>query len=324
MLDTEVRSVITIPPETAPAVALALSALVFAIAWLGTAVACWRSDRQRRHLPAQAGASASALARVLAGQRRAAILSLTVALTAGSTALIAVGAPTLQAELDMKGLAVIGLIAMSALCLTVAVRRWPRESKAMNDALSRKQVGARLESMCLNGQRLFHDVIPGKGGSIPHVLTTTSGVYAIYTVPHRFNGTDASVQDRDTLLFSTSNAIVDLRAVRSRSAQLQHWIGQMDGVKCRIRSVVAVNRWPADNSTPADILIVNPADVVMLQGWRDSREALMDDELGKIRTTLSAAVSPRFQTWATYRKDALVRRTKRQAASSGSATAANA
>ena len=71
-------------------------------------------------------------------------------------------------------------------------------------------------------------------------------------------------------------------------------------------------------------VIVNPADVVMLQGWRDSREALMDDELGKIRTTLSAAVSPRFQTWATYRKDALVRRTKRQAASSGSATAANA
>ncbi|MEL7310891.1 MAG: hypothetical protein AAFN07_05230 [Pseudomonadota bacterium] len=324
MLQREVFPVFEIPPETAPAVALALSALVFVLAWLGATLACWRSDRQRRHLPAQAGASASAFARLLAGQRRAALLALTVAVTAGVTAIVAVGLPMLDRVLDIQSAALIGLVAVSALSLTVVVRRWPREGKAMNDALTRKSVGARLDSMCLHGQRLFHDVIPGNGGSIPHVLTTTSGIYAIYTIAHRFNATGAILQDRDTAVLPASNAVVDLRAVRSRSAQLQHWLKKTDGVQCRVRSVVTLDKWPADNATPADILIVNPSDVVMLQGWRDSREALMDDELGRIRATLSAAAAPRFRSWAGYRKDALVKRTTRQAVSRGSAAAANA
>lgn len=312
-------------PNFSPlAIALASSAAVLLIGWSAAAVVRWYRFRRRRHLPAQAGASALALCSTLAGQRRAALGALACAICSALTALFATQPADFSNWRTVDSLSALGLIGLAALSLTIIVRRLPREQKAGNDVLVRHRTAVRLESIGLPRQRLFHDVVPSSGGNIPHVLTATSGVYAIYSIPDRFGASGAMLRDRNLLVLPIARATVDLKTIRSRTAQLQHWIEAETGHTSRVKTVLVLNGWAPQSQGPGDILVVAPPDVVMLKGWRDASAALMDEQLTDIQKLLEKAHAPHFRSWSGYRAHALARTRKRYVKSSGSATAANA
>ncbi|MEO1580887.1 MAG: hypothetical protein AAFR91_03520 [Pseudomonadota bacterium] len=313
-----------LPPFSPLAVTLALSALVFLTSWSATALRRWLRFRRRRHLPAQAGAAALAFGATLAGERRAAMQTTLVAVCGALTALFTSPAPEFVQIESVDSLSAVGLCILVSACLTIVLRRWPRERKAASDVLARHSTGARLETIRLPSQRIFHDVIPGAGGSIAHVLTAASGIYAVFTLADRFDGTGAFLRDRNTLALPASRAAINLHEIRSRTAQLQHWLQAESGVASRVRTVLVVRAWQSATVGPNDMLIVTPRDAVMLKGWKDPSTALMDDELDKIQQVLEQARVPHFTHWAAYRRDATVRTLPRQEVSSGSATEANA
>ncbi|MEM6819990.1 MAG: hypothetical protein AAF578_14500 [Pseudomonadota bacterium] len=313
-----------LPPFSPLAVTLALSALVFLTSWSASSLRRWLRFRRRRHLPAQAGAAALAFGATLAGERRAAMQTTIVAICGTITALFSTPAPEFSDIASIDSLSAVGLCVLVAACLTIVLRRWPREGKAASDVVARHAIGARLETIRLPSQRIFHDVIPGSGGSISHVLTAASGIYAIFTLAERFDGAGAFLRDRNTLALPASRAAINLHEIRSRTAQLQHWLQAQSGVACRVRSVVVMQGWQSNTVGPNDMLVVTPQDAVMLKGWKDASTALMDDELDKIQAVVEQAPVPRFTQWSAYRRDATVRTLPRQEVSSGSATEANA
>ncbi|MEL6366892.1 MAG: hypothetical protein AAFQ16_02915, partial [Pseudomonadota bacterium] len=133
-----------LPPFSPLAVTLALSALVFLTSWSATALRRWLRFRRRRHLPAQAGAAALAFGATLAGERRAAMQTTLVAVCGALTALFTSPAPEFVQIESVDSLSAVGLCILASACLTIVLRRWPRERKAASDVLARHSTGARL------------------------------------------------------------------------------------------------------------------------------------------------------------------------------------
>lgn len=139
----------------------------------------------------------------------------------------------------------------------------------------------RLRGVCGDRGHVFHDVplSADPNDRVDHLLVGVQGLYAVQVVDDapRSGGT-ASV-DGDALRFDRGgNRDVDLGPYAERVRRLQHQMSKELGRMITLRSIVAVPGWQVQGDADGKQLVVHHRNIVMLRGWRDAREFLMDED----------------------------------------------
>ncbi|MEL7296482.1 MAG: nuclease-related domain-containing protein [Pseudomonadota bacterium] len=151
-----------------------------------------------------------------------------------------------------------------------------------------RQVAAKLSGVDADLCRVFHDVrIQTDTKTIDHVLVSVRGTYAITTI------TDPNVGDATRLgdRLHIGKRTIALSDIRARCQRLQHELSKPLGKMIRLRPVLAVPGAALRAGEVDGLLITGLDDIVMLQGWRDSGDHLMIEEVRALIDDLTARAS---------------------------------
>ena len=61
----------------------------------------------------------------------------------------------------------------------------------------------------------------------------------------------------------------------------------MLGHKVRVRSVIAIPGWEIESQVSDDYLVVNERNLVMLGGWKDQKDFLMNEDVAEIQKLMT-------------------------------------
>jgi hypothetical protein len=149
-----------------------------------------------------------------------------------------------------------------------------------------KAIGHGLQKIAGNMNRVFHDV-PCSGRVVDNVLVGLQGVYAIYVVARR-PGRKKSVRLRDDCLkFTPGKYQLRVGDFMLRSEHLGRELRKALKHNVRVRTVIAVPGWEIDEQSSEHCLIVNERNLVMLGGWKDRKDYLMNEDVEALHEVLS-------------------------------------
>ena len=148
-------------------------------------------------------------------------------------------------------------------------------------------IGHSLQRLVGGRSRVFHDVTTD-AGIIDHVVVGPGGLYAVNVVARR-GARNGSVQLHDNELhFSSGRLPVSLAPIAERTTQLESEFRQLLKHAVRVRSVIAVPGWNADNPTGDGHLVVNEKTLPMFAGWKSEADFLLDEDVDALQQELTA------------------------------------
>jgi hypothetical protein len=138
-------------------------------------------------------------------------------------------------------------------------------------------VGQELQKITGNLNRVFHDV-PCHKGVVDHVLVGQQGVYAVHVIARR-TGTHNKIRLTQNLLsFAPGRFSIALDSYAAVSDQLARSFGKLLRHPVSIRTVLVVPGWELEEQTSEHLLVVNENNLIMLRGWKDRSEYLLNEE----------------------------------------------
>ena len=153
---------------------------------------------------------------------------------------------------------------------------------------TRRRVAQALATIGGERDRVFHDVAAGDGISIDHVLVGNQGAFAIVVAdPAKPRGDGLLRRDGRRLRLGDEPRFIDEGAIQRHVAALQHALSKPFGRVLPLRGVLCVPGWRIDDNRASALLVVGVRDVVMLQGWRSARDALMSDDAQALHQLLA-------------------------------------
>lgn len=213
--------------------------------------------------------------------------------------LIIVAATLLLAEPRLRELSLVDwqqylLLGMAALFTGTALVRtlqltWQR-AQLLQRIAAGTAVSQALHRVSANRNRTFHDV-PTAFGVVDHVIAGLHGIYAVKVVAVRpVAGGVARLQD-DVIEFGGSRPRVSISHTRKVVDRLARECGKVLGHAVHVRMIVAVPGWEIDAQSAEDVLLVNERNVMMLSGWKDERDYLMNEDVDALHQYLDEKAS---------------------------------
>ncbi len=146
--------------------------------------------------------------------------------------------------------------------------------------------GHGLQKFTSNQNRVFHDV-PCASGFIDHVVVGLHGIYAIKVIARR-PGKDNRVRLKDDELgFAPGKHVMSLSSFGVKVKQLEVQFRKCVGHEVHVRKVVAVPGWEVGSQASASYLVVNERNLLMMSGWKDPCDYLMNEDLELIHQYLN-------------------------------------
>jgi hypothetical protein len=167
--------------------------------------------------------------------------------------------------------------------LGLTIRQW-REVRFLRDA--NIAVGHSLQRIAVGHGRVFHDVVT-PAGVVDHVLVGPGGIYAVNVVAHRaLRKESVSIADGE-LHFRPDGKQIAINDIAAKTTRLEQEFRELLKNSVRVRSVIAVPGWHADNQSSEGHLVVNERTLPMLRGWRDEADYLMDEDVQELHKHLT-------------------------------------
>lgn len=195
------------------------------------------------------------------------------------------GHPSWQLWLQIGFLALAALLAAWRLGRTILARRQVKFVRDANVA-----VGHQLQNIATGANRVFHD-IETSAGIVDHVLVGQTGIYAVNVVARRRGNKGNAVLNGGDLTFTNSNKTTAVVDVTASAARLEKEICKLLGHKIRVRSVIAVPGWDIGEQASENHLLVNERTIVILRGWKDQSDYLMNEDVDALQKELTARCS---------------------------------
>lgn len=190
------------------------------------------------------------------------------------------GSARVLAGADTWMLVIVGTILAAAVpyALLRLARTVIRRRALAFRRLANVVVGQSLHKVTGSMNRVFHDVACGDG-VIDHVLIGQKGIYAINVIARRA-AKNNKVRARDGQLWLASGRTsVPLEGYAAASERLARRMRKAIGARVRVRTVIVVPGWEVEEQTGDECLVVNERSLVMLRGWRDRSECLMNEDV---------------------------------------------
>ena len=167
--------------------------------------------------------------------------------------------------------------------LVQTIRQW-RQVRYLRDA--NIAVGHSLQRIAVGHGRVFHDV-KTPAGVVDHVLVGPGGIYAVNVVAHRAMRRESVEIADGELRFRPDGKQIAINDIAAKTTRLEQDFRDLLKNSVRVRSVIAVPGWHADNQTSDGHLVVNERTLPMLRGWRDEADYLMDEDVQALHAHLT-------------------------------------
>lgn len=191
------------------------------------------------------------------------------------------GLPRWQLAVLLAALAIVaGFAVYHAVRNAIALRRLAY----LRDA--NMAIGHGLQKIRGNLNRAFHDV-PCHRDVIDNVLVGLHGVYAVYVLARRPGKRNAVRLRGDRLAFAPGRHVVAVAPYVARSDRLAAQLAKALQHTVRVRTVVAVPGWEIEEQGGADCLVVNEQNLVMLRGWKDRQDYLLNEDVEALHNWLA-------------------------------------
>ena len=191
-------------------------------------------------------------------------------------------------ELPLWKHVVLLLVVLLAFCCMVyrlsRVAMAARRMEFIRDA--NIATGHSLQKMTANQNRVFHDVHCG-GGFIDHVVVGLHGIYAVKVIARRPRKDSRVRLNGDALAFARGKGSISLINFGNKVKQLSVQFRKQVGHEVNVRKVVAVPGWEVDSQTSNDYLVVNERNLIMMSGWKDQSDYLLNEDVELIHTFLT-------------------------------------
>jgi hypothetical protein len=137
-------------------------------------------------------------------------------------------------------------------------------------------VGQALGRVTGNLNRVFHDV-ECAGETVDHVLVGQKGAYAVFVVARRPSKNNA-VRVSDSRLWVGGAKPLVMDHFATIANQLAGLFRKAVGHPIHVRCVLVVPGWEIEGQANESFLVVNERSLVMLRGWTDRSESLMNED----------------------------------------------
>jgi len=150
-------------------------------------------------------------------------------------------------------------------------------------------MGQALQRLASRGYNVYHDVRLGNH-IVDNVVVGAKGVYAVnvFALDKKRNGNGTVRLNDSSLVFGNAKTRAPVGVSVNRVRGLREELSRVVGHPIQVRSVIAVPGWTVTATKSDKHLLVNEKTVVVLTGWTDSGNYLMDDELAQIHDYLTA------------------------------------
>lgn len=145
-------------------------------------------------------------------------------------------------------------------------------------------VGQALDRVTGSLNRAFHDV-ECANEIVDHVLVGQKGAYAIFVIARR-PGKSNTVRARDSRLWFAGREPLTLERFATIADRLAGLFRKAVGKPVRVRTVLVVPGWEIQEQAGESLLVVNERSLVMLRGWTDRSEHLMNEEVESLHELL--------------------------------------
>lgn len=145
-------------------------------------------------------------------------------------------------------------------------------------------VGQTLDTVTGDLNRVFHDV-DCASEIVDHVLVGLKGIYAIFVIARRPRRNN-TVRVRDSRLWFGSRDAVALDRFTATADKLGSLFRKTLGRRAPVRTVLVVPGWEVESQPAERFLVVNERSLVMLRGWADRSEYLMNDDVDSLHEFL--------------------------------------
>lgn len=163
------------------------------------------------------------------------------------------------------------------------IQQW-REVRYLRDA--NIAVGHSLQRIAVGHGRVFHDVAT-PAGVVDHVLVGPGGIYAVNVVAHRAMRRESVEIADGKLRFRPDGTQIAINDIAAKTTRLEQEFRDLLKNSVRVRSVIAVPGWHAENQSSDGHLVVNERTLPMLRGWRDEADYLMDEDVRALQQHLT-------------------------------------
>jgi hypothetical protein len=111
------------------------------------------------------------------------------------------------------------------------------------------------------------------------VLVGQQGVYAVHVVARRAGARNKIRLTQNLLSFAPGRFSIALDSYAAVSDQLARSFGKLLRHPVSIRTVLVVPGWELEEQTSEHLLVVNENNLIMLRGWKDRSEYLLNEEV---------------------------------------------
>lgn len=137
-------------------------------------------------------------------------------------------------------------------------------------------VGQSLGRVTGNLNRVFHDV-ECAGECVDHVLVGQRGAYAVFVLARR-PGKNKTVRVRDSRLWLAGTESLAMDRFVTIANKLAGLFRKAVGHPVHVRCVLVVPGWEIEGQASDSLLVVNERNLVMLRGWADRSESLLNED----------------------------------------------
>jgi len=192
------------------------------------------------------------------------------------------GYPSWQLYLQLGFLLLVCGFAAFCLGKTIIARR---QVKFLRDA--NIVIGHQLQSMSVQGTRVFHDVATS-AGIVDHVVIGQKGIYSINVIARRSRKRAHARLRDNSIEYSNRSKELSIVKMAAKATRLQKEFCELLGHKIRVRSVIAVPGWDIGEQSSDEHLLVNERTLAMLSGWKDNSDYMMNEDVDALQGELTS------------------------------------
>lgn len=186
-----------------------------------------------------------------------------------------------QLVLAAASLAAAGALALARVFRLAVAKRRLEFVRDANIA-----IGQGLHKLTGNLNRVFHEV-PCGAGVIDNVIVGLHGIYAIHVIAHPPGRHNRVRAHGEQLLFAPGKHRILLTPYAEQSNLLERQLKKALKLALKVRTVIAVPGWEVEEQSGDHWLVVNERNLVMLRGWKDSEEYLMNEDVERLHQLLT-------------------------------------
>ncbi len=192
------------------------------------------------------------------------------------------GYPSWQLYVQLAFLILVCTYACFRLLQTIRARY---DVKYLRDA--NVAIGHQLQQLSAGRTRIFHDVKTDTG-IVDHVIVGKKGLYAVNVIVRRSRKRSHARLSGNLIEYANGGDDVSIVDAAAKTARLQEEFCDLIGYKLRVRSVIAIPGWDIGEQSSDEHLLVNEKTIVMLSGWNDTSDHLMNEVVAELQKELAS------------------------------------